>query len=164
LTSSTYFFSGFRGLLAEGVILKGCMAEDPRGVSGMSIGVVRSRPRPRQGAPRVYGRHVYGNLYDCDVDVLRDEERLRNIAVRAAEVGNMTLLDVKSWKIGEGVSVIAIVLESHIAIHTWPEYGFATVDVYSCGVHTDPEAAFNYIVRMLKPRRVRKAVADRSLE
>ncbi len=130
----------------------------------MSIGVVRPRPEPKPGKPRVYGKHVYGNLYDCDVEVLKDEERLRQITIKAAEVGNMTLLDVKSWKIGEGVSVVAIVLESHIAIHTWPEYGFATVDVYSCGLHTDPEAAFDYIVRMLRPRRVQKGVADRSLE
>ncbi len=130
----------------------------------MSIGVVKPRPQPKPGAPRVYGKHVYGNLYDCDPAILRDEERLRDIIVKAAEIGNMTLLDVRSWKIGEGVSIVAIVLESHITLHTWPEYGFATLDVYSCGMHTDPEAAFDYIVKMLRPRRVEKGVADRSLE
>ena len=130
----------------------------------MSIGIVRPRPVPKPGKPRVYGKHVYGNLYDCDPRVLSDERALRDIVVKAAEIGNMTLLDVKSWKIGEGVSVVAIVLESHITVHTWPEYGFATVDVYSCGTHTDPEAAFNYIVRMLRAKRVERGVADRSLE
>ncbi len=113
---------------------------------------------------RVYGKHVYGNLYECDEEVLKDERALRDIVVKAAEIGNMTLLDVKSWKIGEGVSIVAIVLESHIAIHTWPEYRFATLDVYSCGMHTDPEAAFNYIVRALGAKRVERGVADRSLE
>ncbi len=114
--------------------------------------------------PKVYGRHVYGNLYECDANILRDEEKLREIVIEAAKIGNMTLLDVKSWKIGEGVSVVAIVLESHITIHTWPEYRFATVDVYSCGKHTDPDNAFNYIVKALGARRIERGVTSRNLE
>jgi len=114
--------------------------------------------------PKVYGRHVYGNLYECDANILRDEKKLREIVIEAANIGNMTLLDVKSWKIGEGVSVVAIVLESHITIHTWPEYRFATVDVYSCGKHTDPDSAFNYIVKALGAKRVERGVTSRNLE
>ena len=112
--------------------------------------------------PKVVGRQVYGSLYDCDVDLLRDREALEEIVKNAAKVGNMTLLDIKSWKIGEGVSVVAIVLESHITIHTWPEYNFATVDVYSCGAHTDPMKAFMYIVEKLKAKRYTLNEADRS--
>jgi S-adenosylmethionine decarboxylase len=125
---------------------------------------LRPRPQPKPGEPRVYGKHVYGNLYNCDPQILSDEERLKQIVVNAAHLGNMMLLDVKSWKIGEGVTVMAVVLESHITIHTWPEYGFATVDVYSCGKHTDPEKAFDYIAAALKAERVEKGVAMRNLE
>lgn len=114
--------------------------------------------------PRVYGYHVYGDLYDCDVNVLRDEERLRSIVEEAARRGNMTLLDVKTWKIGDGVSVVGIVLESHIAIHTWPEYEYATVDAYTCGTHTRPDAAFDYIVSELGAKRVRRGEFERTLE
>ncbi|KSW12768.1 S-adenosylmethionine decarboxylase proenzyme [Pyrodictium occultum] len=126
--------------------------------------VIKPRPQPAPGEPRVYGKHVYGNLYECDREVLSNEERLRQIVVNAAKLGNMTLLDVRSWKIGEGVSVVAIVLESHITIHTWPEYSFATVDVYSCGKHTDPEKAFNYIAAALRAKRIEKKVTERHLE
>jgi len=112
----------------------------------------------------VVGKQVYGELYDCDVETLKDEQRLREIVTNAARVGNMTLLDVRSWKIGEGVSVMAIVLESHITIHTWPEYAFATVDVYSCGAHTDPKKAYLYIVEQLGAKRYTIKEADRSLE
>ncbi len=127
--------------------------------------IIKPRPQPRANEPRVVGRHVYGNLYECEaVDLLKDEGALRNIVVEAAHVGNMTLLDVKSWKIGEGVSVVAVILESHITIHTWPEYRFATVDVYSCGKHTDPQRAFQYIVSKLRPKHVEMGAADRSLE
>ena len=114
---------------------------------------------------RVVGRHVYGNLYNCSNErALRDPEYLERIVEEAARIGNMTVLEVKSWKIGEGVSVVAIILESHIAIHTWPEYRYATVDVYSCGDHTDPFTAFDYIVKALGAEKVDYGTADRSLE
>ncbi|QKQ99527.1 adenosylmethionine decarboxylase [Metallosphaera tengchongensis] len=115
-------------------------------------------------SPRVVGKEVFGNLYECDIETLKDPERLKEIATGAVREGNMTLLDVKAWKIGEGVSVVAIVLESHVTIHTWPEHGFATVDVYSCGSHTDPRRAFNYITKELKAKRFRINEADRSSE
>ncbi|WP_238025883.1 MULTISPECIES: adenosylmethionine decarboxylase [Metallosphaera] len=117
-----------------------------------------------RGTPRVVGKEVFGNLYECDTEILKDSERLKQIAVQATKEGNMTLLDVKAWKIGEGVSVVAIVLESHVTIHTWPEHSFATVDVYSCGSHTDPRKAFNYIVAELKAKRFNVNEADRSSE
>ncbi|MGC8975310.1 MAG: adenosylmethionine decarboxylase [Thermoprotei archaeon] len=112
---------------------------------------------------RVYGKHVYGSLYDCDPELLSDPEFLKKVVVEAARIGNMTLLDVRTWYMGPGVSVVAIILESHISIHTWPEYSFATVDVYSCGKHTDPHKAFEYIVKSLKARRYEFNVIDRSL-
>ncbi|MCY0874473.1 MAG: adenosylmethionine decarboxylase, partial [Acidianus infernus] len=102
------------------------------------------------------------SLYDCDEEVLKDVEKLKNIVINAAKIGNMTLLDVKAWKIGEGASVVAIVLESHITIHTWPEYKFATVDVYSCGAKSDPKKAFAYIVKELGAKRYSMNEADRS--
>ncbi|NPA85378.1 MAG: adenosylmethionine decarboxylase [Crenarchaeota archaeon] len=112
---------------------------------------------------KVFGKHYYGNLYGCNPEKLRDEEYLRRLVIKAAEIGNMTLLDVKSWKMGEGVSVVAIVLESHITIHTWPEFAFATVDVYSCGHHTDPKKAFDFIVKELEAQKVIMGSADRSM-
>jgi S-adenosylmethionine decarboxylase len=113
---------------------------------------------------KVTGRHVYGELYDCDADVLMDEEYLVNVVKSAVEIGGFTLLDVKVWRIWPGVSVIAIILESHIAIHTWPEHRFATVDVYTCGSKGDPFKAFNYIVEKLRAKRYTVKFASRDYE
>lgn len=112
----------------------------------------------------VYGKHVVGNLYDCNDSKLSDVAFLLHVVRYAAREGNMTLLDIKTWKIGLGVSVVGIVLESHISIHTWPEYRFATVDVYSCGAHTNPEKAFEYIAYSLEARKVEKRVMIRNYE
>lgn len=111
------------------------------------------------------GKHVYGNLYDVDLSVAGDEARLRGVVEEAARLGNMRLWELKSWSFGGekgGVSVIALVLESHIAVHTWIEYRYATVDVYTCGEQSDPFKAFEHIVRALKPRFYTFNYADRS--
>jgi len=114
---------------------------------------------------RVVGKHVFGNLYEVDPSVISDEERLREIVIRAVKEANAKLWEVKSWKFGGekgGVSVIALVTESHIAIHTWTEYRYATVDIYTCGEHTDPKKAFDYILSQLKPKYYTYNYADRS--
>ncbi len=114
---------------------------------------------------RIIGKHVYGNLYEVDIEIAKDEERLKQMVVEASKLANMTLYEVKSWSFGGkkgGVSVIALVLESHIAVHTWIEYRYATVDVYTCGEKSDPWKAFEYIVANLKPKYYTVNYADRS--
>lgn len=114
---------------------------------------------------KIIGKHVFGNLYDLDEELLTDKDRLEKIVLEAVNIAKMNLVEIKSWKFGGkkgGVSVIALVEESHIALHTWNEYRYATLDVYTCGEHSDPQAAFNYIVSQLKPRRYQMFYADRS--
>lgn len=113
----------------------------------------------------VIGKHVYSNLYDVDLSVAAEEEKLRKIVAEAAELGKMRIWDLRSWSFGGdkgGVSVIALVVESHIAVHTWIEYRYSTVDVYTCGEESDPFKAFEHIVKALKPRFYTFNYADRS--
>ncbi len=113
----------------------------------------------------VHGLHVFGNLKNCNVEILKDEEELRKIACEAARLGNMTIVSVVSHKFGveSGVSVIVIVAESHISIHTWPEHAYATVDVYTCGARSNPLLAFIHIARRLNAKEVEVFISDRSL-
>ncbi len=113
----------------------------------------------------IVGKHVYGNLYGIDKDVASNEELMKSIIVKAVKASGATLYEVHSWKFeGKkgGVSVIALVLESHVAVHTWLEYDYATVDVYTCGSHTDPWKAFNIVKEVLKPKYYTIHYADRS--
>lgn len=117
------------------------------------------------GDEAVVGKHVYANLYNIPVEIARDDEYLVETVIKAAELANMRLYDVKSYKFGGlkgGVSVLALVIESHIAIHTWIEYRYATVDIYTCGDKSDPWKAFKYIVERLKPEDYIVNYADRS--
>jgi len=115
--------------------------------------------------PFIIGKHVFGSLYGMDIDKISDEDFIRNIAIKAAELANMHIVEAKSWSFGGvkgGVSAIVLVTESHIAIHTWREYNYATVDVYTCGEHSDPWRAFHYIIEMLKPNYYVVNYADRT--
>jgi S-adenosylmethionine decarboxylase len=114
---------------------------------------------------KIIGKHVFGNLYDINSEDLKNEAKLKQIVLEAVRIAKMNLVEAKSWSFGGkkgGVSVIALVEESHIALHTWNEYNYATLDVYTCGEDSDPQAAFNHIVENLKPKRYQMFFADRS--
>lgn len=114
---------------------------------------------------RVIGRHVYGNLYNIPADLAGDEQYLRDLVLKAVEASGATLLDLRSWRVpGKkgGVSVIAVVLESHIALHTWVEYRYATLDVYTCGDRADPWRAWKVILDGLRPEFYTVHYSDRS--
>jgi len=118
-----------------------------------------------QETTQIVGKHIYGNLYGCDAGQINNESALKNLVIEAAKKANMTIWDTKAWKFGGpkgGVSAIALILESHIAIHTWNEFQYATVDVFTCGEKSDPKEAFDHIVSKLNPKSIMKHYADRS--
>ncbi|PUA31878.1 MAG: adenosylmethionine decarboxylase [Candidatus Terraquivivens tikiterensis] len=113
----------------------------------------------------IVGKHVYGNLYGCDARLMADEKYIRRLVREAVDIAKMHLVELKSWRFSSkkgGISVIALVTESHVAVHTWPDYQYATVDVYTCGQESQPEKAFEHIVKGLAPREYTKHFADRS--
>jgi S-adenosylmethionine decarboxylase len=120
--------------------------------------------------PKVEGKHIYGNLYGIEVSKLSDLDWLVKVVVDGAKEGNLHILELLTRKFSDingipgGVSVIAIIQESHIALHTWPESEYATLDVYSCGSESKPEATFKYVVSKLNPQKVKSWYADRGNE
>ena len=113
----------------------------------------------------VVGRHVYADLYGCPKDVLENKDLLVEAVKKAAEAADAKILEIKSWEVGGehgGVSVIALIVESHIALHTWPLNNYATLDVYTCGEKSDPWKAFKYLIDILKPKHYVVHYSDRS--
>ena len=104
----------------------------------------RTTPRPRwsaQGALQLLGYQVCIDLFDCDTAAL-DMPTAIESAVRALAAGiGASVVEVSTHRFApQGLSCMARISASHIAIHTWPENGFAAVDVFSCTTRVDVEA------------------------
>ncbi len=92
------------------------------------------------------GRHILAEVYDCDPNILNDRELIEEILVKAALEAGAEVREVAFHKFSpQGVSGVVVISESHLAIHTWPELGYAAVDVFTCGDRVNPWDACNYI-------------------
>jgi len=99
------------------------------------------------------GRHLLVELYDCDKEALNDLGFLRKAMVDAAiECGAVVLGDSFHHFSPQGVSGVVIIAESHLSIHTWPEYSYAAVDVFTCGTSVQPEKAAEVLIEKLGSR------------
>ena len=105
-------------------------------------------------ATDMVGKHCILELYDCDPSKLDDETFLRHTITTAAQRAGATLLNLITHRFEpQGVTGLALLAESHISIHTWPENGYAAVDVFTCGDHTMPEKACEVLCQELEAGR-----------
>lgn len=100
------------------------------------------------------GRHILVEYYNCDEEILKDHNVIENMMIAAAEKANATVVQsvfhlFNPW----GVSGAVVIQESHLTIHTWPEFGYAAVDLFTCGDSVNPWVAFDYLNDELKAER-----------
>ena len=108
-------------------------------------------------------KHLLLELYRCDCEKLNDESFLRCILNRAAKLANATVLNLISNKFEpQGVTAIALLAESHISIHTWPESNYSAVDIFTCGQNMMPELASQYLIESLMAKEHYLRVIERN--
>ncbi len=102
---------------------------------------------------KAIGRHVILEMWGCqNLESVDTAETALREMVDALDVN---LLDLRVYPFSPvGVTGIAIVSESHLVIHTWPEYGYAAVDIFTCGAERDPQDAVNVLRRLFTPERI----------
>lgn len=99
-----------------------------------------------------FGRHVAMDTWGISFDVLNDLQKLKNYLQQAAIACGATVLSVQAQKFEpQGVTVLVMLSESHLSIHTYPEKGFAALDCYTCGNTVDPMVAITYMLEVLRP-------------
>lgn len=105
-------------------------------------------------AQTALGRHVLADLHGVDEHLLNDTASIEAVLNRAALTAGATPILSKFHHFGEGQGVTGVLLlrESHISIHTWPEFGFAAVDAFMCG-SARPDLAINIVQMALRPER-----------
>ncbi|MFC2010878.1 adenosylmethionine decarboxylase [Chloroflexota bacterium] len=96
------------------------------------------------------GKHLMLELKDCNRELLNDLGFLKSTLLAAASVAGATVLGESFHQFNpHGVSGVVIIAESHIFIHTWPECGYAAVDIFTCGNTVQPEKAAQKLIREL---------------
>ncbi len=116
------------------------------------------------------GRHVLAEFYGCPEKVLCDREVIKQLMVEAAlEAGAEVKETVFHQFSPQGVSGVVVISESHLAIHSWPEFGYAAVDIFTCGQSVDPWVSCNYLraalsAQNMSAREIKRGIFDTHLD
>ncbi len=101
------------------------------------------------------GEHYIVEASGCDPEIIGNVEKVQQILIEAAKEANVQIWSVSFHRFyPNGVSGVVVIAESHISIHTWPEVGYAAIDIYTCGDNALPEKAVEYAVERFKASHV----------
>lgn len=116
------------------------------------------------GMKDALGRHILCEAYGCDPEVLDDRDQIETIMVEAARVAGAEVREVAFHRFSpQGISGVVVISESHLTIHTWPELGYAAIDVFTCGNTVDPWDAVNYLVERLRAQNTSTSEVKRGI-
>ena len=101
---------------------------------------------PEKKQANYLGRHILAEFFDCDSNILNNLELIeKNLSEAAVACGAHIVQTCFHMFSPHGVSGVVIISESHLAIHTWPELGYAAVDLFTCGESCDPKIAYDFL-------------------
>ncbi len=110
------------------------------------------------------GRHIIIDLHGVHGPLLADLELIKATLIRAAKVAGATLLniDLHTFEPNGGISGIAVLAESHISIHSWPENGYAAIDAFMCG-DARPERTVAVLREAFRPTNIQLTELKRGM-
>jgi len=96
------------------------------------------------------GNHLLIELYDCDTNSINDVRKIEKLLLKSVKISGATALNSTFHKFSpHGVSGIVVISESHFSIHTWPEYGYCALDIFTCGTEIKSEKALDFLKKEL---------------
>jgi len=96
------------------------------------------------------GRHLLVELQECNKEALDNLDFLREVMLKAAVACGAVVLGDSFHRFSpQGVSGVVVIAESHLSIHTWPEYAYAAVDIFTCGTTVEPRIAAEVLIEKL---------------
>ena len=109
-------------------------------------------------------KHILFDLEGCDKDLLDDARFVRNSLFHASLLSNSEIIKIDFHKFyPQGVTGYALLADSHLSIHTWPEKGVAKCDIFTCGDKCDPHKAVEYLGKAFKAKQIESDAFDRLL-
>lgn len=110
------------------------------------------------------GRQILVEFYDCNEDHINDVDYIENALIEATKASKATIITHNFHKFNpHGVSGVVVIAESHVSIHTWPEYGYAAVDIFTCGETIDPWVIQEYLKDSFESRNISSMEMKRGL-
>lgn len=92
------------------------------------------------------GFHTLIDFYECNLSILNDVTRIREIMLSALKMANIAYLEDNFHEFSpQGLTGVIFLRESHFSVHTWPEYRFAALDLFTCGENIDLSSAYTYL-------------------
>jgi S-adenosylmethionine decarboxylase len=92
------------------------------------------------------GNHLIIELYDCKKDFINHAKSVEEALVKAVEVSGATMVQSVVHQFNpHGISGVVVIEESHFSVHTWPEYGYCALDIFTCGDEIDYYSALQYL-------------------
>lgn len=99
------------------------------------------------------GKHLIVELYDCDKNLIDRVDQVEAILVEAVKVSKATIIKPVFHQFNpHGVSGVVVIAESHFSIHTWPEYGYCALDIFTCGEQIDSDLALQFLKREFRAK------------
>lgn len=113
---------------------------------------------------KALGRQILVEFYDCNSDVINDVSQVESILIEGTRASKASIISHNFHKFSpHGVSGTVVIAESHVAIHTWPEYNYAAVDIFTCGETIDPWIIQDYIKTAFEAQNVSSMELKRGL-
>ena len=102
---------------------------------------------------KVLGKHLLIEAKNCNAGLINDLDFIKSIMINSAEISGATILGEKFHKFSPlGVNGILSIAESHISIHTWPEYYYAAIDIFTCSTTFKPHEAAKFLIEKLESK------------
>lgn len=97
------------------------------------------------------GKHLIVELYGCSSELLNNLVQVEKILIEAVELSNATIVQPVFHHFSpHGISGVVVIAESHFSIHTWPEYGYCALDIFTCGEQIDADASLRYLKKQFQ--------------
>lgn len=92
------------------------------------------------------GKHLIVELYGCSSELLNNLVQVEKILIEAVELSKATIVQPVFHHFSpHGISGVVVIAESHFTIHTWPEYGYCALDIFTCGDQIDPDESLQFM-------------------
>jgi len=101
------------------------------------------------------GNHLIIELYDCKAEIINDLHKVEDILMESVNISGAEIITPVFHKFNpHGVSGVIVIAESHFSIHTWPEYGYCAVDIFTCGDTIDSQKALTFMKKAFEAKSI----------